>query len=908
MTNPEARYFLIPLTIMTAGIMGVQLVSALRGPSPLNTAMAPNGYYDRVDRVLLAHSAQVPLSYDCLSGSMRFEPTRATAMQKQYFWHSYLARDLQTVPQPLWTLFEVKWTDSRHGQPCRPEKISHTAHLPGQMLPGAPTWRGKVVVQDARLDSVGVLRDWSLDWEAEILLNDTNTEWTPVYLGAPYLRQAGRRLVLISREYERDRGAVYVELAGDPRRLQLEIIARPEDRRMVSYSVKVNGLTIPAGGQVIVTPESLISIRNNATGRIHTLIWCPQPTPGRRVVSNVNPVNGIMKRSTQPLIASSTAIVEAAPELAADAIEETLRAGHGAQTGAPGDLRLSFNPGLHDELQRRLTRFVRVIDGIEKPRSANLWPSLERLQSETGRNWSAPRTPIRAGVAVMEVKSGRLLAAASYPTAEEIEPFINGMNRGVAAIADGLKKASAQRRAQQIAARLRDDQPYWTSNNNLSRHRIGSVNKVFLSSAIACTPKEGERDLSSLLDLRIPAHDWTLLNGERRVGTENVEPIIRLGDHRPFEHWVLGRLVSSYPPCGEHMYSSGHEMTFEDAIRASCNHYFATVGHLLQAKWRDGRPEFTTQNGTAFAPQDAVKIGDLRINAPIVPAFGVGDMPGVRLLRVDGIGRAEFMARYERLFNVDQFAEERYPVPESPQVNGSRNAPASFYGFRSAAWDGSLVQALQRPGFPVDPFRWRSLLPESVSIYADFLQLRQHYEPWILGSWENRWTNIKLAEAFSRLVTGVKVCARLADWEENRNEAAPDTLEGEGLPAGRRLRILQATEQVAESGTAAATSHGVLGQLERWKTAAVENQYGYRLYSKTGTVSDSSAYSSIYVIAIVRYPRGRPNEVSDGVAVAISLGGGGNSYVAVRLAEELLEPIVRSRGWRYPAELHHFPE
>lgn len=190
---------------------------------------------------------------------------------------------------------------------------------------------------------------------------------------------------------------------------------------------------------------------------------------------------------------------------------------------------------------------------------------------------------------------------------------------------------------------------------------------------------------------------------------------------------------------------------------------------------------------------------------------------------------------------------------------------ASGGGLRTPLWGSRLMawfdvcyeyidlECLRGEGDPLwglSPPAWTDggrfgVYPERENLGLDnFPSLRNDYLMSILGGGRSRWTNVKVAEAFSRIVTLERVHARLSREFEPK---AFVTIEPAHTQAWSTM--LTAMEAVARSGTAASSLGGV--------AAGYPSGFDYHVFAKTGTPTTmtQSAGRAAAAEAIIRLTR-----------------------------------------------------
>ena len=175
----------------------------------------------------------------------------------------------------------------------------------------------------------------------------------------------------------------------------------------------------------------------------------------------------------------------------------------------------------------------------------------------TGRNayWAVtrrgrryPRIPPRAAVTVVDVTSGEVLAAATYPSVRALDDHVDAIRRTSARI-----PATLMRDAVLTIERRRDR---LEANHALDGHQIGSLVKPLYATAVAMTHKRGSSDPDPM-DLTITCRGSTPGHTRGRVVDVAGVPI--------------GRFAETPPP-------HGANVTFEHFIGWSCNAYMFELG------------------------------------------------------------------------------------------------------------------------------------------------------------------------------------------------------------------------------------------------------------------------------------------------------------------------------------------
>lgn len=336
------------------------------------------------------------------------------------------------------------------------------------------------------------------------------------------------------------------------------------------------------------------------------------------------------------------------------------------------------------------------------------------------------RPPFRAAVTVMDTLTGDVLALASYPTKDDLQS---------PSIAPGAKTRLLR-------------------NHNLSRLPIGSVAKVIFASAILQADP-------SLAGFTMPDTGATSINS------------------------ILGIAVK--PPISDHAKSGGDDgvIDFRDFIEHSSNNYAVTLLTMActidpnRGRARQFRgPLLATPlqlNGVPInrAPLYDPKTSDISLPLSSPARNGLSTCRTINTLELESWAK-----EITSLFDVDvsshRSSTERPPGTGDDLVDTRVWMPVleELYGDRT----------------PRD-HTFFGVAPERENLALNLVQYyRGQFLSMILGGASSTWTNPKLCEIFSRLVTGKQVSTRLV-------AAVTDSLE-EPLPPHRRLAALPMNDDV----------------------------------------------------------------------------------------------------------------
>ncbi|HUR83294.1 MAG TPA: hypothetical protein VM733_21225 [Thermoanaerobaculia bacterium] len=353
--------------------------------------------------------------------------------------------------------------------------------------------------------------------------------------------------------------------------------------------------------------------------------------------------------------------------------------------------------------------------------------------------------PFAASITVMNGKTGEVLAAASFPGESDL---------------DAMTGVSEEERRRLLV------------NHNFKRHPIGSVGKPFFYAATATRHP-------FLLDLTVEPHGPV----ERPDGGE--------GEREDLQ-FFLGRDYKLWP-------HADRPMDMESAIERSCNKFTVELATLALAAPRDLRERTLTRPlAEVFARQpnvtwpkpgttlDGPRIHGQLVDFPVSLGVYMKDdgrpvpakedttavvTPGT----LDRIDEAPFLEAFGDLTGVRTYAG--VVAPDAPR-DGNDALTRSTLQYDLRPWSRLLAVLMENED---ETHAWKvraalqSVSPERVNLALNQVnQLRTELVSLLLGGSTSQWTNVQLAEAVSRLVTGRQIEASMVHTIRARKESAEE--------------------------------------------------------------------------------------------------------------------------------------
>ncbi len=398
-------------------------------------------------------------------------------------------------------------------------------------------------------------------------------------------------------------------------------------------------------------------------------------------------------------------------------------------------------------------------------------------------------------------------------------------------------------------------------NENFKLHPVGSSTKIFLAAAAT-------QNYPDLLSLQIDPHP---VGEERNLLGYDLQEGYKLRRHSP----AVGEAGTT---------------DFSAYIAKSCNRYHAVLIALSLAK--DSAAATGKQDDGFFgmAPTEEtfdnsngnIYLGDrIMSNKPDLGYFVSPRSNGS--LECTNLESSELALNLERLFSV----KRKY-------YEGSGDF------FSPEPWNILFARLglEQRPDlYPA----FYSIMPQTVNLGFNLnIDFRLDFISILFGGATNRWNNVHLAEATSRLVTNQKVQARFVEkiLEDGRDLREPYESQSLGIDTAVQNRILEGMEAVSAPGGTAADLYPLLQDLKE----RTSSKYWLEFYGKTGTPfrreirkGEEEIYSSIFLFSALLRNR-EQGKIEDGLTFAAYIEDLGE-HKAVDFLKQILPKILFARKW-----------
>lgn len=492
--------------------------------------------------------------------------------------------------------------------------------------------------------------------------------------------------------------------------------------------------------------------------------------------------------------------------------------------GDEGEEMLTFGEALARSVSNALQQIEpahakKLVDGfdlqlsIDRGLQSRLDAALA-VQARRLMNDLAAGDPFAASVTVMNGKTGEVLAAASFPGQSDLE---------------GMTGVSEEEQRRLLV------------NHNFKRHPIGSVGKPFFYAAAATRHP-------FLLDLTVEPHGPV----ERPDGGEGSREVLQFFLARDYKLWP----------------HFGAPMDMQSAIERSCNKFTIELATLALAAPRDLRERtlstpldqvFTRQPDLTWpkpgTPLTGPRIAGQLVNFPL--GLGVYMKDDGKLVppreittavitpgTLDRIDEAPFIDAFGDLTGVRTYGGAEAPgLPKEGSEAVSRNAVVTLnYDLRP--WT-KLLQTLMEGEDEEHSWRVRAALqgvsPERVNLSLNQVtDFRTELVSLLLGGSTSQWTNVQLAEALSRMVTGRQIEASMVkvirprhtkETEDAEAAEARPVLAEQSLSGEARTTVLRGMKRVilGTQGTARPMAARVTELEQRFPGFQVA------VFSKTGS-------------------------------------------------------------------------
>lgn len=482
--------------------------------------------------------------------------------------------------------------------------------------------------------------------------------------------------------------------------------------------------------------------------------------------------------------------------------------------GTPERLVWDFDRGRQSH-QRGPLQEARFTQTIDLELNGLVQRTLETFVAKANQSVEPQYRYRPASVALLNPKTGDLVALASYPTESTPEP-------------PGIPYETRVRRLK---------------NQNFFTHPVGSCGKPFMA--------------ASIYDVYPPLAELRLSKVEVGAGNE-VNSTLGLKISPTYDDTAAANFTWS---------GRGFELGRDEFFKHSVNTYFIDLFLLSLACDASGQVAETTTDGTGR------NLRNVFVNGRTLghqPRFGVYLKGG----EVFDLEKHPPSRKLAQVFDV--------AIDSSEQDDAAQN-----YDLTALQAAASLVpprEALMRWGRP-------GLAPERVNLnFAGMTQFRGELLSYLFGGGSGRWTNIKMAEAMARLITGRKVVARLI---RQNDEALPQPAfpEVELTPATLKLMRQSLQGASSEGGTAGALAD----TLKSWNAQLASRGLSVRCYSKTGTwhrehktaKSGAKDHNSGTYVFYLSVNRGDGVELTS-LAGVVNIEDRGSSQIAVALAEHVI--------------------
>jgi hypothetical protein len=468
--------------------------------------------------------------------------------------------------------------------------------------------------------------------------------------------------------------------------------------------------------------------------------------------------------------------------------------------------------------------------------------------------------PFTAGVTVMDGKSGKILAMSTYPWPDDIPDEMADSKRSI-----------------------------MLRNQNLVRHPVGSVTKPFFFAAITDTYPQ-------LLDLEIEGYS------ANKKHTELFQCTLTGG-------YKIRKIL---PP----VKGKPRRLNFVTALARSSNKYTIELATLAMAA-----------DSTNTAPSGIHQ--DTQLGWPKKGKSSGIWIKGRKLRHAPDLRHIDYKSKSNKLYChtlKTKFEKIKFREPleiltgastylgEAPALPDCDQKDHFYDSYHLSRYDRRPWRALfKHMTKDLDGcYEWivrskfEGISPDRVNLAFNKIEhLRQDYISLLLGGGRGVWTNIQLAEAMSRLVTGRQINATLVSAILNREgeTVTPSEEQPPLVSLNKKVRdkVLTGLRQVVKAG------EGTAHRLNSTLTELEKEDYlkdSLFLFSKTGSptlTKPDIKTGAVYVFTLVKVPGRIKNYIptieqladpkTKVITVALHLEMGKSSPIAVEVAKRLLKDI-----------------
>jgi hypothetical protein len=498
-------------------------------------------------------------------------------------------------------------------------------------------------------------------------------------------------------------------------------------------------------------------------------------------------------------------------------------------------VELTLNLGLQGQLERDLARWMsQHVEGAVVSHLRQHFSDPARSLLPTASESDHRRPVPEAGITVLDSDSGAVLAVASYPPADALVS-----EDGSPAFAPGWQERFADRGAPRWAIRqilqALEDRLQNSTNSNFVAHPIGSTFKPILLSLMIDeeSPLGGIDGLGRLFDLVVAGHGGTGGNRMARLSCSNsrecldprAEPIAGL----PIGPWGQEEGTHGGAWIGRHEFLIG-----------SCNKFAVTVGLLSLFDWNN------TRRGNALAccwnpVRDSFGFAPVQVGRTVSPVAGTAVHTPTELPPI-GSGIEVWDGH---IANTPTFADSPPFVRLQHYFGVSPRSRTDDYD--SSPWTGCPGGQRQGTGQVIGTVTQPQL-------YLSRFPVGVFFTNFFTGSGPNWWSNLKLAEAYTRLAMNHPISATFC----------AQTPPVEPL-FQNRVRQAELVKILSRQRTASWVHTPVINAWER------EAAHDRAALSKTGTSLRHDNHKSTGIFAIL-FGNATSHDVSDHLPTALRHG------------------------------------